>query len=569
MLSCSIYMLLFTVNSMNLDRTTCFQHGFAEKSTCLLQRLPRSVEVAEEGTMKGTAERNAFPKAMTTETTKMSPNQVIGNALGHEAATIDISGRSRATEVDAGVAMEEEVEMTAPRHPNDKEYRSDHEGSAVKSTGIVASEYASNEDEDHLVETDNTLDRSEVTSTGPMSAQGLSSAEEDSENAKVQSGAFTAVAVMLLSLVALVMAVFYLANYPDENIQDGTCTLLRSTVALFCAVLIFTIIKDMMEMLPLLDNNLQTPKAFLLVLNLIRLVAALIISRWATKASASIGSHLSGFAAVEAFGKLQRYAFAHSWQHGMATVIGSAIGLLVISFTFMQMVRAVVSQPSQGLMEACKHSGVDSIGLTLGLVVALTVHHAISGVVPLIGHWEMESSSRQNEFHLLSIAAFIGLLMIASNFWMNHAREGTRVERIARSTQGILSMATGWCLLSWGEWLSWLDSSSASREEVVQMPAIMTLLLSALILASILAYDCLSLQSFSEPIGVRAVAVTAAVLLGLAWEVVCLLAAESVSSWFVGASMRMMMTDVGVTVLLWGWCCQLGYCVSYLHDSYA
>lgn len=544
---------------MHLDGCTCSQAASAAESSCLLQRMPHYSAVVDAAAMKRRTEKGLLPVSDIAEVYPITVDGTVArvhanrNALSHNGATTDPRGRNSTLVDDLHGALKNSrtsIRSISKRRIGE-ENAGDHAGSALNDIVIVAPEDTLTED--NLAPKDIKLERSETRIHHVFDILGR--------------WASTLVALILLAMVALVMSVFYLFNYPEEDGQDATWMLLSSTLALFSAVLIFTVLKDAMDMLQVWDSRPGSQVHVLLVINSMRLVAVLIISRWATKAWASIGMNLAGFAAVEAFETLQRYAFAHSWQHGMVTVIGTATGLLLLSFTFTRVVRAIVHQPSQNLIEACKHSGVDSAGQTLGLIVALTVYHAIDGAVPWVKHGGIsESSTTASEFHRLSMASFIGILLIASNFWMNHARQGTRVEHLARSTQGILSMAIGWCLLSWGQWLSWFSGGKDS--ELVSVPAIIAVLISGLILASLFLYDCMSLQSFPAPIGIRALTVSAAVFLGLAWETVFVLAVQGISGWMIGASVRVTMTDAGLTTLLWGWCCQLGYCLSYLHDSY-
>merc|ERR1719375_2990015 len=96
-------------------------------------------------------------------------------------------------------------------------------------------------------------------------------------------------------------------------------------------------------------------------------------------------------------------------------------------------------------------------------------------------------------------------------------------------------MTIAWCLLSWGEWLSWFSGAHDS-EELVSVPAIIAVLLSGLLLASVFLYDCLTLQSFPDPIGMRALTISAAVFMGLAWQTVFVLAVEGISQWMLEAS---------------------------------
>merc|ERR1719343_1608947 len=118
---------------------------------------------------------------------------------------------------------------------------------------------------------------------------------------------------MVFGTMAFIMALFYLVNYPDDDIQHETWWALNDMIAIFCAVLAFQAITfamaDFAETQP---HAHGPPTATALCVSYARYAACLAIletcfwlckgSPWSFKYATTILGHVTGFAAIDAFG---------------------------------------------------------------------------------------------------------------------------------------------------------------------------------------------------------------------------------------------------------------------------
>merc|ERR1719421_819051 len=152
---------------------------------------------------------------------------------------------------------------------------------------------------------------------------------------------------------------------------------------------------------------------------------------------------------------------------------------------------------------------------------------------------------------LFFASVILGLLVVGSTVWLKRAAQKPWVVSTLRLTQSVLSMATGWSLLYWGQWLFW-SSVPESVGEAYKMSArmIVAMVFSAMVFVSVFILDYIADREYMEPAGLRALIATLGMLMGLAWEAVFTLAIDSVSGWFEHTQSKKMLVEVGLTIIM-------------------
>lgn len=384
------------------------------------------------------------------------------------------------------------------------------------------------------------------------------------------SATSTVIALMLVGMMAMGMSLFYLVNYPDEDIQQVTWTILSSTISLFCAVLIFSALKAVLgiclgERVGPHSHHLEPDWTtvifsflhFFFIFAINQLMLALHKNKnFPLKAWATIGGHMNAFAAIEAFGNLYHYYFSSSWQKGcillvMASVTVTAVWLFAGSMRS----RLQTHSKEQHLLftEVCDEAGREYVSLTIGFLVSLLIRHMITAHLPPV-HGSPRNKT-QTEIWLLFIwsITFIILLMVFA-YMAREVMKQTHgmASAVAHMAQNVLSMSGGWCLLSWGQWLFWSSvGESMGEADKMQARMIMAIAFSAVVLSSIFIFDFIA-DHLATQSGLRALISTMALLLGLAWEAVFTLSIESISGHYIEHPSQYIYCELGLTFILCG-----------------
>eukprot|EP00746_Dinoflagellata_sp_MGD_P164563 gnl/MRDRNA2_/MRDRNA2_93265_c0_seq1.p1 gnl/MRDRNA2_/MRDRNA2_93265_c0~~gnl/MRDRNA2_/MRDRNA2_93265_c0_seq1.p1 ORF type:complete len:552 (+),score=66.43 gnl/MRDRNA2_/MRDRNA2_93265_c0_seq1:90-1745(+) len=363
----------------------------------------------------------------------------------------------------------------------------------------------------------------------------------------------TAIALMLVGMMAAGICIFYLVNYPDEDIQALTWSILSSTISIFCAVLIFSALRCMVEMLlgekvgvhshhPKPDSTVMISSFVHFIIMFILTQALIVLHReknTVMKAWAKLGGHVTAFAAIEAFGTLMHHSFSSTWHYGLL-LVGLAFLILCGLSTLAQYMRVFLEPKSSDLQRKLFHEEGNAtdheyVSLTMGLLVSLLVRQMITGHLPPI-HGSPRNKTISQIWQLFGGAT---TFIIALVIFGTYVARDTHTEKSIHKPQNhwvhlwqsTLSLSAGWCFLSWGQWLFW-STVGENMGEADKMSArmIMAIAFSALVFSCIFIFDFVAEHIVTNihrtP---RALMSTMALLLGLAWEAVFTLAIESIS----------------------------------------
>lgn len=377
----------------------------------------------------------------------------------------------------------------------------------------------------------------------------------------------TVIALMLVGMVAVVMSILYLVNYPHKNIQQVTWTILSSTISLFCAVLIFSALKAVMGMYlsergihshnskPDLTTTLISFVEFIFTFVLCQILMVLHRHRhYRLTAWATIGGHVTAFAAIECFGNLYHYSFSSSWRRGCLLVLLAFVVMWSLS-SFASYVRSTYfspeSKPQQQLFEQeCDDAGSEYVSLIIGLLISLLVRHMITGHLPPV-HGSPRNKSQAEIWQLFAWATGLVVMMVMFTYAAHgELRKKHQAGSLVHLAQYTLSMSAGWCLLSWGQWLFWSSIGEyMSEPDKMLARMVMAIAFSALVFSFIFIFDLIA-SDYCTQFGMRAIISTMALVLGLAWEAVFTLSIESISGHYLDFPTQYIWCELGLTFCL-------------------
>jgi len=338
-----------------------------------------------------------------------------------------------------------------------------------------------------------------------------------------------AISLMLIGTVAFTISLFYLVNFPDEDIQLATWETLSTTISIFCALLIFDSVKDITVQVLGEDagHHHGPPDTHTLSVAFIRFgvmlallhafLALLHKQKRLVKAMSMVGSQIIAFAATDAFGNLQQVEV-------FRTTAGRALccAFLVVAILYMRLALGdyLRNRLEDEDWEAIKeHLGEEeeALSLTAGFLVSHVVRFAICGhMAPLHGSPKGKSNSEVCTLFIVACA------MCASTFvseTMLRAIPGAQVHRrrAVSVCQEVLTMTMGWCFLACGEWTFWNRTGDEGLGNGDKMTARMLLALVSSALAFLAIFVIDFAQDYDVP-GVQPLIRGFILVMALSWE---------------------------------------------------
>jgi len=382
------------------------------------------------------------------------------------------------------------------------------------------------------------------------------------EEGEVRKSLHVAVAVMLLGFVAFVMALFYLVNFPDDDIQAATWRLLSTTMSIFLAVLMFSGTQHLLAFLTGShesegESEHQEVTAAIghagVTRDIISYAFVRFICFWlglqiytyfvhsryhsggTLKAIATLGSHIVAFSGMDAFGTLQEEGFfSGNLYHCIAGVL--VLGVIIWGLFYLaKWLRSLISQRTsdpeamEEWLAECNSAQHESASLILGLMISQCIRFGITGSLPpLEGGSPMGKTSSQVHT-LFAIAAFLGLAVVALEISLkrtigdgDQTSNKGRFRRALRVVRETLSMTMAWCLTYWGRWAFWMSTGDSGLGYGDKMTALLatSLFMSAFCFGCLLAIDFIAGRLVGEN-GIHGLIIlgnSLGLVLGLAWE---------------------------------------------------
>lgn len=218
---------------------------------------------------------------------------------------------------------------------------------------------------------------------------------------------------MLLAGIAIVMGIFYMVNSPSELVAKSTWSMLNTVVSIFCAVMTYGLVNDVLKkVLKLPGEDGMPPGVASLISASIQLIVwwyIVVFLLFLVKSSAlrlkgygTVGGHILGFAALSVYGQLALIdAFSGSpWM----TLLDIAIALLTMGLLFMtsrlvriclQAAHCVGDEDDARWHDQSLDTGNDFFALCVGFLISMLMRFVITGKLPSIEGEMGGASSRQ------------------------------------------------------------------------------------------------------------------------------------------------------------------------------
>lgn len=411
-----------------------------------------------------------------------------------------------------------------------------------------------------------------------------------------ESATAVALSLTLLGMVACVMSLFYLVNFPDRDIQRATWNILSSSLSIFGAVLCFSAIKGVTMMLfqePIPSHHGGPPDANALAFHFVRLllvtasfhVLLYTLRERQLQTIGSMGAHVVGFALIDFFGTWQQFApFSTSPLHCFAQVLLSAAIILgcIATATYVRE-RLPPPWPGSEWAEQCKESEDDAAGLSLGLLVCQVIKFAITGHLAPIHGSPKEKTAFDLQCLLFTSIGCAGLVG-GANMWRRslekqgheagdtvhehsgesadgagdnargvdlHAVAGRSLRRCASMLVVTASMTLGWCLLFCGQWFfwRWTGGQGVGEGDVMSARMIMVLGFGVGGFSVIIMLDWIADHGWVDRSLVNGLIDAIGLLLGLSWEAAVTSAVEGLGTAVPGRTLVVDLTvDVGLCI---------------------
>lgn len=371
-----------------------------------------------------------------------------------------------------------------------------------------------------------------------------------------QSATAVAMAFVLLGLVAFVMSLFYMVNFPDEDVQRITWSVLSCTICIFSAVLLFTVVEKISKALlneqteihiekgplfgtpipPTLPVLLSHSVRFAIILIMFECILLATREReLLNKCVGMLGGHVVAFAAIESFGTFQQLQpFSDTPSMSFCAVAVSAFGIFGLCCAFTELRDSKkdvwVGPGWERWFENATEAENDIAGLSIGLLLSQAIKFRITGTLAPI-HGAPHGKSQHEVFALFASSAALCVLIALSRQWLKNIKRRnaeSRMKRFVQVLQGVVSMTSGWCFLFWGQWLFWSNVKQTVEGEKMTARMIMSLSFSFLGFFLIIVLDFLADKGHAEKETLATLTLTVALVIGLSWEACFSTAVEAV-----------------------------------------
>ncbi|CAK0893384.1 unnamed protein product, partial [Prorocentrum cordatum] len=371
----------------------------------------------------------------------------------------------------------------------------------------------------------------------------------------------------LMGSVAWIMMVYYQVNSKDEDIAKATWHILNDMLSIFVAVLIFASTKHVsVDYFGEEDGHNHKPPGmrssliavvrllifFALVHVLIHNASKLDSPLWSMKSVGIVGGHVIGFAAIDVFGGLLEQPFSQSFAC-VFTVVASIVLFSGLLYLFSHKLLKKLGGDEE-YHEVARECDTDGACLCYGLLVSMIVRYAIAGHMPPI-HGAPKDKTTQQVLTLLAATVVFGVLVVVIGNQIVKASQKKRPSPLAEHamelTQLTSSMAMGWCVLFWGQWLFWAGTGGHGVGTGSRMSArmLMAMVFSLACFMAIRIVDFFADRaSRSTQKGLRQLLSTFGIVMGLTWEACFTEAIEGITGDYHGTYKTV--ADLGFTLIL-------------------
>jgi len=342
----------------------------------------------------------------------------------------------------------------------------------------------------------------------------------------------TTAGMMLLGNVAFVMALFYLVNWHDSDIVEYTWRIISMTVSIFCAVLIYGVIREMVQ---LLGGGLIADLLVFLALWILAQGFLLIFKEQIgpLKAFGTICAHITGFAAMQAFFNIQtlgtfsagKALSVPDWAQGIPVVfvfLIVSVALFLASDKLRELISQSDGQEDEGDRawdEQCEETENDVVGLGLSFLVSVVIRYAISGEQPTAHGTPVGRPPLQALVLLLSGTAFVFFTAVATLgvVRLQWKKATLSLHRMSQLLQLCCGLTMSWCFYFGTQWY-FLFVFGHPKLRGALGKLLEALVVSFFSMVSIFVLDCIGDGSPIFKGALTGVIVAIGLLVGISWE---------------------------------------------------
>lgn len=422
----------------------------------------------------------------------------------------------------------------------------------------------------------------------------------EAEKQKVDSTQNAVVSLMLLVSISFMMSIFYLVNHSDKDIMLVAWQVISSTISIFASVLIFQAINSCISTYLLAGATENMVVLAGLAHMLVWILTLQFVLAWNcgavhdrseivaieeekerkraamrdaehkyqgndqiineakkmiqqnfkestrdhymsleldTKCWATLGGHISGFAAINAFGNIQQ-ALKHSLPISSAVVLVALVVLVTLGMVFTGLrylihkgdammeeeLQAYRPDDAEDLSE-WRELWEDEAEETENEIIALAVSFLLVQVLRmlLVGHlpdvegedWSGATITNLCALGLLGCGVLAAILQILKALFVKRGAES----RISAWYRDIMAMTMAWCILFSCEWF--LKIRMSLSEDSALLSVTIAVATSFLAIALIFVLDWLADQDWTDENvdqSLRAFITAFGILIGFAWE---------------------------------------------------
>lgn len=371
----------------------------------------------------------------------------------------------------------------------------------------------------------------------------------EKEGSEPESPVGVAISVMLLGSMCFFMSLFYLVNYPDDDIKRYSWQVVSSTLSIFCAVLLFTglnglvteyIVDDTWKRWEYWAVTVNTAQVliWMLVLNVVLAFTSGSFSKKGalrevqlnTECWAVLFAHLTGFATINAIGGWQHLPFfAQSDAHSLLVL---PIGLLVllVLYQILYWLRETIAKGDDAKIDeyekvwddASEDAEMDIAGLSLSFAAVQSLRYHVSGVLPDVEGVEGDNTAYTHDpsqvYKMLGMSVIFVMLAVIFLFIGKKTEEDTTPRRMASIMQHFCSNAFAWSVFFGAQWaLYWIDFTRELALLHVSLAIVLSFVSFVLIFGLDKVADYEGTGSSADK-AIRSIVVALGVLVGFSWE---------------------------------------------------
>eukprot|EP00448_Togula_jolla_P012603 CAMPEP_0170614816 /NCGR_PEP_ID=MMETSP0224-20130122/25006_1 /TAXON_ID=285029 /ORGANISM="Togula jolla, Strain CCCM 725" /LENGTH=580 /DNA_ID=CAMNT_0010940507 /DNA_START=12 /DNA_END=1754 /DNA_ORIENTATION=- len=382
-----------------------------------------------------------------------------------------------------------------------------------------------------------------------------------------------ACAVMLLGSISFMMGVFYLTNHSDDDFKMYSWNTISSTISIFCAVLLFQGVQGVVEYQFLEEGENDLTVAFLHLMAwclLLQLSLAFIsgavsfpccdssseenqepllealdvedqdaqqqlyleeeskkISMGVSMSSVAVlAGHITGFAAISAWGELQQMKVLGPDLHLLWTWLVVPLTFLGLSsffkLTFKLRERVFLMDDEKDYKEEAwdeyaKETEDDVIGLAISFLCVQCLRFTIVGKLPNVeGEEEGKDASHHSNLDALILfltsLIFVAVQAVKSLIWKSDSRMGAQISNI-------VSMAISWTLFFTIQWE--IDANAPDSVQGMLKKVYQAIIVTGVCFCSIFFIDKLADADWTGEETdkmLRTIILSFGILIGFSWE---------------------------------------------------